>query len=622
MKIFTIMLKALMLFLVLIIAVFNSVIYAQPVQQVVYDTLQYPGYPTKSVLIPDLPTEKDSIPLHLLRTTVSADINSIIFPVVSPYIPPYVNINWGEGYQYWQLPPYVISWNPSWLIVNVMTCGDSYHENGQLSSRVECVDSVFHGKAFFWDETGHKTSESTYFEGHQTKQKSYDNRGRVTHVNHYDFNGAYDGVCIYYEYDSYYKSVSRYEHGVQHGLQEEYRNDKLESKTVYDNGTMIKRSFYYDNEALMNSETFYNGFVLEGIHYYRNGSVSYHEKRNENNEMLFVKRWSESGALTEDRKYLNGKPVGVALIYFDETNGISETEYYEEGVLLSYQKTKGSKTLAQRFYENGALKTQLNFFESGDTGYYAIQNENGIIMFEKLWNEFRAPVKNVQRMVDTTGQVFLTGRGFYMLNDTLYLYSIESENWDQIESRYVIYNSDTIRMDYVVNNSGVASSPIYLSSNTFSQVGGITCKNGEWKYYSNNNLDSVITYKNGAREGRAVYYNSLDDSVAVESYGHYVNDKKEGEWIYFHDPLFVDITTLSESEQWQRNMGKVSVVINYTENNANGKYQFFDASHRLMIEGNYLNGEPDGRWIFYNSIGEITRKVNYKNGESNKRSFS
>lgn len=616
------MLKGLMLFLVLLIAVLNSVIFAQPVQQVVYDTLQYPGYPSKSVLVPDLPNENDSIPLHLLRTTVSADINSIVFPILSPYIHPYVNIHWEEGYQYWQLPPYVISWTPSWFVVNVMTCGDSYHENGQLSSRVECVDSVFHGKAFFWDETGHKTSESTYFEGHQTKQKLYDNRGRVTHINHFDFNRAYDGVCIYYEYDSYYKSVSRYEHGVQHGLQEEYRNDKLESKTVYDNGTMIKRSYYYDNEALMNSETFYNGFVLEGIHYYRNGSVSYHEKRNENNEMLFVKRWSENGELTEDRKYIQGKPDGLALISYDVVNAIKETEYYMDGILEKYEKTTGSNVLAQRFYENGVLNKQLNFFETGDTSYYAVQNENGIIIQEKLWNESHLPIKNIQRIVDSTGQVYLAGNGYYMLNDTLYLYSIESNSWHQIETRWVIYKSDTIRLDYIANSSGVSSSPIYLSSHQFSKVGGKTCPNGEWKYYSNNNLDSVITYKNGVREGRAVYYKSHGDIVEVESYGVYVNNQKEGEWIYFQTPLFVDVSTLSESEQWQQKTGRDSLIINFTENIANGKYQFFDAQNRLMIEGNYLNGEPEGRWIFYNGNGEITRKVNHKKGESNKRSLS
>lgn len=123
-------------------------LHAQGTRTVVYDPVQYPGYPVKTIYIPVAKTGKDSIPLHLIQAVQSADIvsNSVL---VNPLI---WSGNWPQLYWGEQYPPYVYDWNiplGTFTVWVTLACGDSFHENGQLSSRVECVDGVMHGKAFF-----------------------------------------------------------------------------------------------------------------------------------------------------------------------------------------------------------------------------------------------------------------------------------------------------------------------------------------------------------------------------------------------------------------------------------------------------------------------------------------
>jgi hypothetical protein len=163
--------------------------------------------------------QTDSIPLKLIPDPQPITITTPWYPE------PPITWPWQPEWP-WGIP--ITIWDPTWSsLVWVSSCGDTYHDNGKLASRTECVDSVMHGKAIYWDETGHKISESTYAEGHLIKSKYYNSRGRVTSLSHYDYKGNYHGVYINYDYENYKKTVTHYDHGIKHGSLEEWNKTRL-----------------------------------------------------------------------------------------------------------------------------------------------------------------------------------------------------------------------------------------------------------------------------------------------------------------------------------------------------------------------------------------------------------
>ena len=108
----------------------------------------------------------------------------------------------------WDIPPCIVPLPPwgwyefDWsnlttsILLYAPACGISYHENGKISSDIACEDDKWHGKAIYWDETGHKYSECTYHYNHLIKQKSYDSRGRAVYVKHYNLNQQLHGIHI------------------------------------------------------------------------------------------------------------------------------------------------------------------------------------------------------------------------------------------------------------------------------------------------------------------------------------------------------------------------------------------------------------------------------------------
>lgn len=587
---------------------------------VIFDPAQYPGYPVKTIYIPAINSGKDSIPLHLIQAVQSADI-------LSPFVSPPTLYWYGEGQPYlycWgeQYPPYVLDLVlPAgifsvWL---VPACGDSFYENGQLSSSVECVDSVMHGKAIYWDETGHKTSESTYSEGHQIKQKIYDNRGRITSVTHYDYQGQYHGICIYYNYyeESNTKSVSRYHHGVLEGLQEEFSNGILTTKTNYKSGEAISEQSFYADGKLKRSLIKANGHVLSDIELNSNGDTVFYQKGNESGQMEFVRRWYDDGTIYQDCKYVNGIPYGTWLLGYNPQTGVFQKEIYDSGLkVLSLHGTE--EFLYNRTaYLNGKTSEQTLKNEKGDTTSHTIFHPDGTIAYQKKWNE-RGNVQHEYTAENDSVFYLLSGSGYYILYDTLYSYTAENKPWNHYVSRYVIWKDDTLRKEYCMNQGAPNEYQHILAKNFFAQTDHGSLKNGEWKYYSNNILDSVITYKNGIRNGRAVYYQAMNDSVLVQSYGFYGNDLKQGEWNLFYSPLHFDANPLQRSEKLEI-AGRESAILTYSNNILNGACKYFDAAGNIKTDGNFENGTAAGIWVYYDDNGIVIKKVNYKRDSKEKK---
>jgi antitoxin component YwqK of YwqJK toxin-antitoxin module len=557
------------------------------------------------------PTEKDSVPLHLMkRDTTYNWIN----PPWTPWPPPY-EYRWDQ----------IFSITPSYAFVFWMPqCGETFHDNGQMSSSIECLDSVLHGKATYWDETGHKTNEYTYFEGHMIKSKQYDDRGRISSVHHYDYSGNQDGICITYDYENNLKYVSNYKHGKLHGADETYTNGMLTKSESYSDDEKKSLKEYDAEGHLILSETYENGYTIESKQFKSSGQLRHHVKGNQNGIIEFTRTWDENGILIYETTYTEGVPSGAWLTYHDPAYKTKHLEYYENGLKVKYEDRQNDQVLTTITYNQGIAAKQITYFENGDSAYYRLFNEDGQTGYEKKWNpNGRGFVQHeIYTIIDSALGVIFTGKGFYINYDTLYTYEIVNAPWQCTQMRYVIWQGDTIRQDYCQNSSNYAAyTQIYsLNKFAFDPSKNEWVKHGRWTTYEDNNLVKVENYDIGYLHGRVVYYSSIEDSVFVSEIGFYDHGKKTGEWITKTDSAIYKTNyanDLREGKSLVCNLaGDVMTSSTYHNNILNGVYVEYLTSNKsaTKVLGNYKDGLKNGEWIFFFENGQGHIRGYYKDG--------
>lgn len=549
-------------------------------------------------------TEQDSVPLHLLTPVAVLNNSSIwITPWPGEYPP------WDIYPRFEIYPPiYWTSWS---YVVAVPACGDNYYDNGQLSSHIECVDSVMHGKAIFYDETGHKTQESTYSKGHQIKYKSYDDRGRLANLYHYDYSGLPHGVNVNYDYYSNVKTVSHYDHGELHGAQEEYRDGILESKKIYHKGELKEEMFYYSNGHISDS-THWNPYP-ERFHFNDSGRLVSQEYTNEGGEYQFLRRWSDAGILVCENLYEKGVPAGTWLVSFEPITGQRITETYENGKKILNLVERESRVLEETHYNpSDASRTVFIQYTTGaDTLVYRRYANNENKVHEKVWNPEGRPTQDLEMERNSSGTYILSGAGYYTLRDTLYHYAIDTGQWAMIEKRFVVWRGDTVRQEYVRNDGALQPRPEVFATNYFTQVNDDYLRDFQWVFYHFNNLDSVINYKQGQRNGRAVYYQSGKDSVFLVSAGNYKNNQEDGIWMFRDSQEF-----MTRFENWE--IAGDSLLVTYKLGELEGSWQEYSQSGTLLVSGNLVRNQREGQWFFYDETGTVVKWIRYKNGEIDK----
>jgi antitoxin component YwqK of YwqJK toxin-antitoxin module len=557
------------------------------------------------------PTEKDSVPLHLMkRDTTYNWINP-------PWTP------WPHPYEYrWDQ---IFSITPSFTYTLwVPQCGETFHDNGQLSSSIACVDSVLHGKAIYWDETGHKTHEYTYFEGHMIKSKQYDNRGRISSVLHYDYSGNQDGICITYYHDDNLKYVSNYKHGKLHGANETYSNGILTKSEDYSSDEKISlKEFDLDGNLIL-FETYKNGHTLESKQFNSSGTLMSHVERNEYGVLEFSRVYNENKTLIFENTYLDGKPTGIWLTYHDVSSKIKHLEYYENGFKVKYEDRKNDLVLTTVTYNQGIAAEQITYFENGDSAYYRLFNADGETGYEKKWNpQGRGFVQHeIYTIIDSALGTIFKGKGFYINYDTLYTYEIVNAPWQCTQKRSVIWQGDTIRQDYCRNNPNYTGyTQIYcLNKFAYDLSKNQWVKDGSWTSYVDNNLVSVETYEMGSLHGRTVNYSSIKDSVFVSKIAFYDHGKKTGEWITNTDSLIYKTNyanDLREGKAFVCNLdGDIMTIYTYQHDTLNGVYEEQQPSNKFATKvlGNYKDGLKDGEWLFFFENGQGKISGYYKDG--------
>jgi antitoxin component YwqK of YwqJK toxin-antitoxin module len=165
---------------------------------------------------------------------------------------------------------------------------------------------------------------------------------------------------------------------------------------------------------------------------------------------------------------------------------------------------------------------------------------------------------------------------------------------------------------------------------------------GNWKrYHTGGQVKAIIDYKQNSDSAITQIFDKFRKKVAE---GIYVNQKKEGNWIYYSKNRKI------AEEQFQNNLkngtslkyynsGELMEEIDWINGNQEGKYQTYYKSGqpylqckmrqnlrhglclvytqkgKLEMEANYNNNLRHGEWKFYNAFGEFQYVLKYNNGE-------
>lgn len=567
---------------------------------------------------------QDSIPLLLILPPQPTVLE---YPIIWSPPPPYFGEIPPPWIPYWpQEYPWILTTTCIFGVYVQPACGDTYHDNGQLSSHIECVDSVMHGKAIYYDETGHKTSESTYHTGHQIKSKNYDSRGRITSMYHYDFDYGNHGICIDYDYDNLTKTVTHYDHGIKHGIREEYYDDFITLKEIYKQDVLVERSNYSSEGKIYAHSVFYNGYTIEYKEYTSSGTIIVYEKSDSIGREEIKKFWNEYGDLMYEKNYKDGIPIGTFLDSYDPLTGIKKTTKHENGVAVKSEERKGDLLVGEYFYENGRHKYTVSWFENGDSAWFFKKNIDGKLNYQKSWNENGKVISEYYYESSA-----LIGNGFYTNSDTVFFVEANDYVYDMIPiKRWVIYNGDTIRQDYILNHLNCVFSyntTKILASNYF--IYDVDDReyqrHGQWINYVKNKLESVVTYNFGEREGKAVYYDISKDLPVVSELGYYMSDLRNGQWTTYlgNQKATCDYFNGQKNGNYflYDSIGQHLCVATYTDDLLNGFYQDYYPDLIIKSTGEYLNGKKTGWWKFYNENGDLILEGEYENDVKIKKWF-
>lgn len=165
---------------------------------------------------------------------------------------------------------------------------------------------------------------------------------------------------------------------------------------------------------------------------------------------------------------------------------------------------------------------------------------------------------------------------------------------------------------------------------------------GEWqRYHTNGQIKAQIKYSEVSDSAYTQIFDVLGKKVAE---GIYVNQKKEGSWIYFSGKRIVS------EEQFKKGLkngiskkyydsGELMEEIGWVNGKQQGSYQIFykdgkpylqckmkqDQRHglclihsqkgRLEMEANYRNNLRHGEWKYYNGQGKLKYTLYYNEGE-------
>ena len=470
-------------------------------------------------------------------------------------------------------------------------------------------------------------------------------------------DGKKNGEWIYKNYSlAMTDSIYTYLNGIKHGPYKKYE------KEIIGKGLYLKESGKYSNGKLDGEIKFYDS-GLEKIKRYRNG-IQYWEE-------IYYNVLAPKATMDDIHKgaIKNGKEDGLWKTYYSDSLIKSEFTYVN-GV---------QQGLRTNYFRNGKVKSKLNFIEgslSGALYFYTPEGKlsskavakndeiiNGTVTSYDVYDNEN--YQNFHKDVYENKEITIT---YYYKNNKLY-YSKQNVNNrfiitvyknDKIISRGRYFHRDYVRYDEIIvsikNDIPVECIVFDTTKLSLSKSGKLydakahykdgsiymegklfELEEGEWKtYYKNGKIKSIITYKNGIRNGLLMFFdengnctdsinyiNGLRDGLCkIKSYGDteyitYKNGKKNGEY-----------TKIYESGEIEH--------IGFQDGRMNGKY-IKTYNNDTLLFGYYINNWKEGEWVeksnnpndeyynmhvYYNYESDLVRSIIIKSKSNPKETIN
>jgi antitoxin component YwqK of YwqJK toxin-antitoxin module len=354
----------------------------------------------------------------------------------------------------------------------------AYYSSGEVFAEIEYLDTNYE-KWTYYSELGKVIG---FFE-----RKNY-----VKNGDQYDFdNGVIDNIIRYKNDTIVYKKQFTgggnvlYEEDFD-GQAKYYNNwGNLIAQGIYRNGQAYDGVFYTYNRSLHIENIF---CMKDGVKEGYSKGFKWNERLNKN-ELIFEANFSNGKIngiyknyweekLLQTIPYENGVKEGEAIFYDAEGNEISRGVYKQgekyEGTFYSYTN---NVIREKESYLNGKAHGDKYTYDYTGKPVYVVSYQEGIVLVEKHYfdgKEYVLTYKNNKKWqgIQTQGQ-------------KLYFY----EKGGLI--KYEKYKTESLeKLDYSI---------VYKSENP-----EIT---QETQYDLNGNMQRVFSYKDGIKDGKAIYYN-------------------------------------------------------------------------------------------------------------------
>jgi len=532
---------------------------------------------------------QDTIRLYLIPPP-QIELRAYIYPITDPPIgyPPIIYPPIGYPPYEWPYPTLPIT---GYYIIGP-TCGETRHPNGKLSSRITCKNGIQHGKTEYFNEKGIKTQEEYYLTGKLISNKSFNSKGKLLSWVNYDGKGELHGINWSFDEQEEKKIITHYLHGIEHGTRQEFLKGYLNLQEEYDHGTVVDRKYYFENKQLYEHILYLNERILENTTFHETGGISTYALSDSSGNRIVDYTKNERGIITSERHYKNNSPVGTTLESYDDLTGYKLTADYQNGLIQASYEYNKSILVRKKHFTNGQFDSLISFYSDGDTSELLLA---GLKYHQQKWNQNREKTDDYWYY----HEIFF-GSGHFTKQDTTYVFEAPNDpnsyNQDPIKL-WVIYKSDTLRLDYIHNNKNIPNQccPLVLQRNLFvyDTLTKTYVRDGQWLNFEGNVISDVITYSKGILNGRYILYNESSPPTPVIT-GNYSNGQKDGLW------------TIKNGQ---------TELSTYSNGVLNGLYRLTDSQNVVIENGSYQNGQLVGEYTFYHSNSNRKSVITFANGQ-------
>lgn len=469
-----------------------------------------------------------------------------------------------------------------------------YYENGNISSEGMMRDGKPDGYWKTYSPNGKRKSEGNRKDFElDSLWKFYSADGKLqTEINYK--KGKKDGMKHLWSDEGFIVSEESFSADAKQGISLLYYSP---DDTTQKKGKLkMKIPFEKGKENGTAYEFDKDGTIITILEY-RYGVLQKQERINrkdKNNEKQGAwKEFFENGKVKSEVNYSDGKKNGYTKTYSENGSLLNVEKYFMDSVQKNAPELTTKLEVRNEYYPDGTLKK---------TGTYL----NGVA--EGIQKEFSPEGKSTSAKIFKEG--ILSSEG--MMDD--------AGNYEGVWKEYHFSGQLKSRGEYA-SGMKVGEWIFYHPGGKVEQKGKYDKKGkaqGKWQwFYESGRTLREENYLNGKREDTLTEWN---DSGKVITKGNYIDGNKEGKWFY-------QLQDYREEGNYKNDQKDGPWKAHYVDNNQiqfegsfvegipDGKHVFYFHDGTLKEEGKYVAGNKEGNWNYYNPDGTVLLTVTFNRGK-------